>query len=181
MPQEVAVLREETASTQLSLEAEIDQFCLEKEEEALESPVELSDSETESDRFSAAHPPKLIVARVNTSSEEEEKGMDLKQRIGLKGLLANKNKGSTSKEAPKIQVPPSLPPSPPPFTNLGLHANPNLKKKRPLQDLEEGEVALQKETKQQRTIKDPKDKRATLWRAETTRKCVNSNALGLLG
>ena len=87
--------------------------------------------------------------------------MDLKQRIGLKGLLANRNKGSTSKEAPKTQVPPSLPPSPPPSTNLGLHANPNLKKKRPLQDLEEGEVALQKGTKQQRTTKDPKDKRAT--------------------
>ena len=87
--------------------------------------------------------------------------MDLKQRTGLKGLLANKNKGSTSKEAPKTQVPPSLPPSLPPSTNLGLHANLNLKKKRPLQDLEEGEVALQKGTKQQRTTKDPKDKRAT--------------------
>ena len=87
--------------------------------------------------------------------------MDLKQRISLKGLLANRNKGLTSKEAPKTQVPPSLPPSPLPSTILGLHANPNLKKKRPLQDLEEGEVALQKGTKQQRTTKDPKDKRAT--------------------
>ena len=87
--------------------------------------------------------------------------MDLKQRTSLKGLLANRNKGSTSKEASKTQIPPSLPPSPPPSTILGLHANPNLKKKRPLQDLEEGEVALQKGTKQQRTTKDPKDKRAT--------------------
>ena len=174
-------MREETASTQLSLEAEIDQFCLKKEEGALERPVELSDSEIESDRFSAAHTLKLIVARVNTSSEEEEEGMDLKQRTGLKGLLANRNKGSTSKEAPKTQVPPSLPPSPPPSTNLGLHANPNLKKKRPLQDLEEGEVAFQKGTKQQRTTKDPKDKRATLWRVETMRKCVDSNASGLFG
>ena len=85
----------------------------------------------------------------------------MKQRISLKGLLANKNKGLTSKEAPKTQVPPSLPPSPLPSTILGLHANPNLKKKRPLQDLEKGEVALQKGTKQQRTTKDPKDKRAT--------------------
>ena len=45
--------------------------------------MELLDSKTEFDRFSAAHPPKLIVAHVDTSLEEEEEGMDLKQRIGL--------------------------------------------------------------------------------------------------
>ena len=37
---------------------------------------------------------------------------------------------------------------------------PNLKKKKPVQELEEGEVAPQKGTKQQKT-KDPRDKRAT--------------------
>ena len=40
--------------------------------------MQLSDSETESDKFSTAHPQKIIVAQVTTSSEEEEKGMDLK-------------------------------------------------------------------------------------------------------
>ena len=64
-------------------------------------PVQLSNFETESDRFSTAHPSRLIVAQVTTSSEEEEEGMDLKQRTSLKGLLANRNKGSISKEAPK--------------------------------------------------------------------------------
>ena len=69
---------------------------------------------------------------------------------------------STSKEVPKSQVPPILPPSPPlPLTDLGLHAIPNLKKKRPMQKLEEGEVALQMGTKQQKTAKDPRDKRFT--------------------
>ena len=87
--------------------------------------------------------------------------MYLKQRTGLKGLLANRNKGSTSKEAPKTQVPPSLPPPPLPPTNLELRANLNLKKKSLVQDLKEGEVAPQKGTKQQRTTKDPMDKRAT--------------------
>ena len=48
-----------------------------------------------------ARPLKLIVAQVTNNLEEEEESMDLKQRIGLKGLLANMNKGSTSKEAPK--------------------------------------------------------------------------------
>ena len=79
----------------------------------------------------------------------------------MKGLLADRNMGSTSKEAPKTQVPANLPPPPPPPIDLGLHTNPNLRKKRPMQGLEEGEVAPQKGTKQQKTIKDPKDKRAT--------------------
>ena len=78
-----------------------------------EKLMQLSDSKIESNRLSAAHPLKLIVAQVTTSSEEEEEGMDLKQRTSLKGLLANSNKGSTSKVAPKTQVSPSLPPPPP--------------------------------------------------------------------
>ena len=124
-------------------------------------PVELSNSETKSYMFSASHFLRLIIARVDTSSEEEER-MDLKQRKGLKGLLANRNKWSTSKEVPKTQVPTNLPPPlPPPFIDLGLLTIPNLKKKRPMQDLEEGEVAPQKGSKQQRTTKNPKDKRAT--------------------
>ena len=43
-----------------------------------ERPVELSDSEVDFDRFSAAHSPSLIVARVDTSLEDNEEGMDLK-------------------------------------------------------------------------------------------------------
>ena len=101
VPQEVAVLREETASVQLSLEVKIDQFHLEDEEGVAKRPVELLDSEIKSDRFSTAYPPKLIVAYVSTSSEEEEEGMDLKQRTSLRGLIANWNKGKISKEALK--------------------------------------------------------------------------------
>ena len=37
----------------------------------------------------------------------------------------------------------------------------DLKKKRPLQEIEEGELPLQKGTKQQKTAKDPKDKRSS--------------------
>ena len=88
---------------------------------------------------------KLVVAQVTNSLEEEEEGMDLKQMIGLKGLLANRNKGSTPKKAPKTQVPTNLPPQLP--TDLGLKANPNLKKKRTIEDLEEGEVGPQKGAK----------------------------------
>ena len=93
-------------------------------------PVELSDSEADLDRFSTTHSLRLIVARVDTNSEDEEGGMDLKQRTSLKGLLANRNKGSTSKEVPKTQVPPSLPPPPLPMTEVGMLPNLDLKRKR---------------------------------------------------
>ena len=64
-------------------------------------PVELSNSEADLDRFSATHSPRLIVAWVDPSSKEEEEDMDLKKGISLRGLLANRNKESSSKEAPK--------------------------------------------------------------------------------
>ena len=103
-------------------------------------PVELSDSDLDLDRFSAAHSPRLIVARIDTSQEIEEEGMDLKPRSGLKGLMSNRNKRQSSKDAPKVQAPASFPLLPPPLTDPGLQANPNLRRKRPVDELEEGEV-----------------------------------------
>ena len=107
--------------------------------------VQFSNSETESDRLFVALHLKLMVTQVTNSLEEQEEGMDLKQRTDLKGMLANRNKGSTSKEAPMTQIPTNLPHLPPQLpNNLGLKANPNLKKKRTVEDLEEGEVEPQK-------------------------------------
>ena len=78
----------------------------------------------------------------------------------LKELMASRGKESTSKAAPKSQVPSYLPPPPPQIpTDLRLKPNPNLKKKRPLKTLEEGEVSPQKETKQQKVIPDAQDRR----------------------
>ena len=82
--------------------------------------------------------------------------MDQKKRPGLRGLLA-KNKWGSSKEALKTQLPEI--PAPPPPTDPGLLAMPNLKKRRPDQGLEEGELVPRKENKQQKMTKDPKDKR----------------------
>ena len=83
--------------------------------------------------------------------------MDQKKRPGLKGLLASRNKGGSSKEAPKTQ--PLVIPPPPPPTDLRLLAMPNLKKRRTDHELEEGEVTHWKENKQQKMAKDPRDKR----------------------
>ena len=84
--------------------------------------------------------------------------MDQKKKPGLRGLLA-KNKGGSSKEAPKTQ--PSEIPAPPPPTDPGLLAMPNLKKRRPDQGLEEGELVPRKENKQQKITRDPRDKRGS--------------------
>ena len=83
--------------------------------------------------------------------------MDQKKRPGLKGLLTSRNKGGSSKEAPKMQTP-AIPPPPLP-TNLGLQAMPNLKKMRPDHELKEGELAHWKDNKQQKVAKDLRDKK----------------------
>ena len=145
--QEVAAPREETASTHLSLEAEIDQFHLDEEGEAPNRLVEVSDSKARLDRSSTTDLLRLIVTRFDYSEEEED--MALNQRRSLRDLLANRNKRSSSKKATKSQVPSNLPPPPllPP-TDLGINIMKDLKKKRMVQDLEKGEVALQKGMKQ---------------------------------
>ena len=63
--------------------------------------------------------------------------------------MAARNKWSTSQEVLKSQVPQTHPLPPPiPPTDLGLHAIPIQKKKKPVQELEEGETVLQKGAKQ---------------------------------
>ena len=84
--------------------------------------------------------------------------MDLKLRSGLKGLLSNRNKGQSSKDALKEQVPAKLPPPLPPSTDPALQLLPNLRWKRPVEELEEGEVSPEK-AKQQKKGKEPKEKR----------------------
>ena len=119
-----------------------------------EEPVEISDFEGELDKAFAARSPKLIVTRVNPNSEDDEE-MDLNLRRGLKDLLTGRNKASSSKEVSKSQVPANLP-LPPPFltTSVDLLLNPDLKKKRKVPEVEEGEVLPQKGAKQHKTAKD---------------------------
>lgn len=89
----VVVPEEEAGSSHSSLEDQIDQFHFAEEGEVSTRIVELSDSNSDLDRASAALDPGLVTAQVGTSQElEEEEGMDLKQRSGLRGLLANRNK-----------------------------------------------------------------------------------------
>ena len=109
---------EEIASSRLSLEEEIDQFRFVEDEGLSEKPMDILDSETESANLSSVHPKQLVITRIDSESEEEEEEMDQKKRPSLKGLLASRNKGGSSKEAPKTQSHVVLPPPPP--TDLGL-------------------------------------------------------------
>ena len=100
----------------------------------------------------------MVIAQVDTSQEVEEEGMDLKPRSGLRGLLSNRNKGQSSRDAPKEQATSKLPPPLPSTTDLALQPLPNLRWKRPVKELEEGRVGSEK-AKQQKKGKEPKEKR----------------------
>ena len=123
-PSEKAVPREETASSHLSVEVEIDQFQLkEGREEQGEPVIQVLDSEDELDKFSSVRTFGLVVALIASDLEEEEE-MPLERKKGLRELLAGKAKGSAPKDALGSQLPPPLlPPSPSsvnPFTLANL-------------------------------------------------------------
>ena len=122
--------------------------------------MDISNSETEFANLSSIHPKQLVITRIDLESEEEEEEMDQKKIPGLKGLLASRNKGGSSKKAPKTQ-PLVVFPHPPPPTDLDLQAMPNLKKRGPDHELEEGEVAPRKDNKQPKIAKDLRDNRGT--------------------
>ena len=152
-----AIPAEEIASSRLSLEEEIDKFHFEEENNPRAPLINISNAEGESDRNSGIHTPILVIARPDDSNEEEDSMTLNKGNKSLRELMAARGKESTSKAAPKSQVPPSLPQIP---ADLGLKPNPNLKKKRPVEALEECKVGPRKGTKQQKVIPDARDRRS---------------------
>ena len=145
-------------SSHSSLEDQIDQFHFAEEGEVSTKPVELLDSDSDLNCASAAPNLGLVIVQVNTSQEIEEESMDLKPRSSLRSLLSNRNKGQSSRDAPKEQATSKILPPPPSTTDPGLQPLPNLRRKRPVEELEEGEVGPEK-AKQQKKGKEPKEKR----------------------
>ena len=162
-PNELGVavqVEEEAESSRLSLEEEIDEFYF--EEEVQQTPlVELSDPEGERDRHSAVGVPSIVICSDDTSDKETEpmagKGKSLKELMASRGK-GQSSKGQSSKGPPPSQVK-TLPPVVPQGTSEpGLKVNPDLKKKRPVDTPEEGEVVAQP-TKQQKTTRAPRSRR----------------------
>ena len=107
--------------------------------------INISDVEGESDRNSGIRTPNLVIARPDDSNKEEDNMVLNKGNKSLRELMAARGKESTSKATLKSQVP-LLPPQIP--IDLGLKPNLDLKKKRPVETLKEGEVVPRKGTKQ---------------------------------
>ena len=147
----------EVASSRLSLEEEINKFHFEEEKSPKAPLINISDAEGESNRNSGIHTPNLVTARPDDLNKEEGSTTLNKGNKSLRELMAVRGKESTSKATPKSQVP--LPPPQIP-TDLGLKPNLDLKKKRPVETLEEGKVGPRKGMKQQKVVPDTRDKRS---------------------
>ena len=128
----VVITKEEAGSSHSSLEEQIDQFQFTEEGGVSARVVELSDSDADLDRASAAPDTGLVIAQVDTNEEIEEEGMDLKPRTGLRGLLSNRTKGQSSKAVSKEQAATKAPAPPllPPSSDAVLQPMPNLRRKR---------------------------------------------------
>ena len=102
LPEVTATPREEVASSRLSLEEEIDNFHFEEGEIQKTPLVNISDAEGEADRHSDVYLPTLVVAHLDSTSEEKEDEMALNRgNSSLRDLMVARNKGTTSQEVPK--------------------------------------------------------------------------------
>ena len=159
----MVVPEEEAGSSHSSLEEQIDQFHFPEEGEVSARVVELSDSDADLDRASAALDTGLVIAQVDTSEEVEEEGMDLKPRAGLRGLMSNRSKGQSSKDALKEQAAKKAPAPPllPPSSDAPLQPMPNLRRKRQVEETEEGEIGREKAGPQKKgkETRESRDKR----------------------
>ena len=101
-----------------------------------------------------------IVTYVGDSSDEEE---EMAPKIGpsLRDLMKNKNKAPSLKDKNKSKPPVNPPPPPQLLADLGLKPNPDLRRKRYIEALEEGEMTLSKGIKQPRQSQDQRGRRST--------------------
>ena len=81
----------------------------------------------------------------------------------LKELMRNRNKVPSPKYKNKSKPPTNPPPPPPPQipANLGLKPNPDLRKKRQIETVEEGELGPSKGSKQPRQSQDHRNRRSS--------------------
>ena len=79
----------------------------------------------------------------------------------LKELMRNRNKASSPQEKNKSKHPANPPPPPPQVpTELGLKPNPDLRRKRPIESTEEGELGPSKGNKQDRQTQEHRNRRS---------------------
>ena len=135
-----AIIGEGTASSS-SLEQEIDRFMFEEE------IIFISEAEEGADEHLCMQTPAQVVTYIADTSDEEE-AMAPKTGPSLKELMKNRNKAPSPQDKNKSK-PPTNPPPPPPQipADLGLKPNPDLRRKRPVDTVEEGELGPSKGNK----------------------------------
>ena len=147
-----AILREGTASSS-SLEQEIDRF-------RFEETILVSEAEERADEHSCVQTPAQVVTYIADTSDEEEE-MAPKTGPSLKELMWNRNKASSPQEKNKSKQPANPPPPPPQVpADLGLKPNPDLRRKRPIESAEEGELGPSKGTKLARQAQEHRGRRS---------------------
>ena len=128
-----AIFREGTASSS-SLEQEIDRFKFEEE------TIFVSKAEERENEHSCVQTPTQVVTYIADTSDEEEE-MAPKTSPSLKELMRNRNKAPSPQEKNKSKQPANPPPPPPQVpADLGLKPNLDLRRKRPVEFAEEGEL-----------------------------------------
>ena len=142
VPLREAIIGEGTASSS-SLEQEIDRFNFEEEETIL-----ISEAEEGANEYSCVQTPAQVVTFITDTSDEEE-AMAPKTGPSLRELMKNRNKALSPKDKNRSK-PLTNPPPPPPQipVDLGLKPNPDLRKKRLMDTVEEGELGPSKGNKQ---------------------------------
>ena len=162
-----AILREGTASSS-SLELEIDKFRFEEE------TVLISEAEEGADEQSCVQTPAQVITYIADTSDEEE---DMAPKTGpsLKELMKGRNKGPSPQDKGKSKQTAHPPPPPPQVpADLGLKPNPDLRRKRPVEPTEEGELGPSRGNKQAR----PTQERRSAARSNQRPRFVSHHELG---
>ena len=101
----------------------------------------------------------MVTYIADTSDEEEE--MAPKTGPSLKELMRNRNKAPSPQDKNKSKHPANPPPPPPQVpVDFGLKPNPDLRRKRPVDSAEEGELGPSKGNKQARQTQDHRSRRS---------------------
>ena len=135
------VVAEEGAASSSSLEEETDKFRFEEE------TIVILEAEEETDEYSCIQTPAPIITYVKDSLDNEEE-MALKTGRSLRELMKGRNNVPSLQDTSKSKPPVNPPPPPPQLpADLGLKPNPELRRKRHPEALEEGEVGPSKGSK----------------------------------
>ena len=142
---------EEGIASSSSLEEEIDQFRFEEEETEGVETIVISEAEEETDEYSCIQTPAPVVTYMEESSDNEVEEMAPKSGKSLRKLMTGRNTALIPQDTNKYKPPMNPPPPPPQLpADLGLKPNPELRRKRQLEDPKEGEIGPLKGNKQQR-------------------------------